>query len=286
MKLARFTFYATLEKLLTIRSAAFSLIMLLVCWIYNEQIRQYTEALNYPSAVWVFPFLMGSYTFLIMFYFAVIYVNADIPSMQYSNMYRLVRAGRKKWAVSQILMLLFRSIFLVLITFLCSVITLLPHIDFTMDWGKLLYNLGSGMVPVNVNWKYLLYYEAMVHWTPIQLIGLTILISTLVVFFLSLIMFLASLCVNRIFAIAGATAFDFLLFFVLNAHPQIRNRLAFFVPTIWPQISRMYTPDVGYFWMPSLSYILLVLLTGIIILSLLIVLKICHVEFDWRNEDV
>ena len=285
MRLVRFISYTILEKLLTVRVVAFSVIMFLICWIYNEQIRQYAAALNYPAGIWVFPFLMGSYTFLIMFYFAAIYVNADIPFMQYSNMYRLLRSGRRNWAISQILMLFFRSFFLVCITFICSVITLLPNIELTMEWGKLLYNVGAGTVQINTNWKYFLYYEAMVHWTPIELISLTILISTLVVFFLSLFMFLISLFVNRLFAVVGATAMDFLLFFVLNAHPQIRNRLAFWVPTIWPQISRQYTPDVGYFWMPSVPYILTVSLVSIAVLSLLIIFRIRYVEFDWRNED-
>lgn len=274
------------QKVFTARTGAFTIIMFLICWYYNAPLRQCAADMEYPCAIWVFPFLMSQYTFLIMFFFGVIYANADIPFMQYSNMYHLIRAGRRRWSVAQLSGLLFRSLALVLVTFFCSVVTLLPGIDITADWGKLLRSIGMGMVITNGELKYSFFYEIMIKLSPVQTICITGAITVLVVFLVSVSMFLVSLYVSRIAAISGATFYIFLIFFVLNMHPKIRNTLALFIPTVWPEVARMYTPDTGYYWLPPLSYMFVFLIVNIVIVVFWIFRRIGNVEFDWYCEDV
>lgn len=286
MRFLRYVFKAGFQRIFNARLGVFTIIMLLTCWSYNGSLRTFSLEMNYPCSVWAYPFLLAHYAFLVLFFYAVIYANADIPFMQYSNMYSLIRCGRKKWGVAQIVILLFRSVVLTVVSYLCSIVTLLPHIEFTADWGKLIKTIAMGMVQGSYELKYSFFYEVMIKLSPLELMALTMGITIGVIFLLSLGMFLVSLYSGRTAAISGAALYVLLLFFVLNTHPKIRNFLAKLVPTAWLQIARIYTPDMGYYWLPSVRYMFVSLGVGIVIVSLLILRRIKYVEFSWNNEDV
>lgn len=95
-----------------------------------------------------------------------------------------------------------------------------------------------------------------------------------------------SLYINKIIAVAGGLALAISLFPVLNMHPLIRYKLARFVPTVWAELARIATVDHTYYWLPSLTYMVLFLLVGIAIMTSFIIYKIRHVEFNWENEDM
>lgn len=285
MRNLRYIFRSAVQKTLTMRVLAFLVIMLLVNWNYNEPMRRFSADMNYPCVPWVFPFMLAQFTYLVMFFFGVIYVNADIPFMQHSNMYCMIRAGRKKWGCVQLCVLFLRSFALVILTFLCSVITLAPRIEISWDWGSLVKTIAMGQAKVNYDFDYTIYYEAVGKFTPLQLLGLTILITTLVVTLLAIFMFLVSLYVDRVFAVAGTGAAVILMFFVLNMHHTVRYRLAKFVPTIWPQVARIETPEYGFYWLPAVRYMLVFLGIALALFSILVIKRIQRVEFNWDNED-
>lgn len=286
MKFLRYVFRASIQRIFNARLGVFTIIMLLECWSCNRPLRNLSAEMEYPCSGWVYPFLLAQYVFLVLFFFAVIYANADIPFMQYSSMYSLIRAGRKKWGVTQMLILLFRSVILTVVSCFCSIVTLMPHIELTADWGKLIKTIAMGMVQDSYALKYSFFYEAMIKFSPLELMALSAAITTGVIFFLSLGMFLVSLYTGRTAAVSGAALYVLLLFFVLNTHPKIRNSLAKLVPTAWLQIARIYTPDMGYYWLPSVGYMFASLGIGIAIMFLLILRRIRYVEFNWNNEDL
>lgn len=285
MRNLRYIFRAAVQKTLTVRVLAFLAIMLLVNWNYNEPMRRFSSDMNYPCTPWVLPFMLAQFTYLVMFFFGVIYVNADIPFMQHSNMYCMIRTGRKKWGIVQLCVLFLRSFALVVFTFFCSVVTLMPRIEISWDWGSLVKTIAMGQAKADYNFNYTIYYEAVGKFTPLQLLGLTILITTLVVTLLAILMFFISLYVDRVFAVAGTGAAVILMFFVLNMHHKVRYTLARYVPTIWPQVARIETPEFGFYWLPTVRYMLVFLGIGLILFSILVIRRIRSVEFNWENED-
>lgn len=285
MKTLRYVRTEMMRMIFTERMLTFTLLMLIICRIYNEPVRRFAIEMKHSCAPWVFPYLVSQYMFLLLFFLAVIYVNADIPFLQYQNMYCLIRAGRKKWAMVKIVVLFFRSFFLTGITCLCAGITLFPQIEWTTGWGTLMKNAAMGRMPEDIYLKYFFFYESMIKKQPVELMCEAILITGLVVFLLSLLLFTVSLFANRIAAVSAAVLEVLLMFFTLNTHPKIRYRIALFVPAIWPEVARMDTPDVGYYWLPSFGYMLAVLAAGIILFCMLCIYKIDRAEFDWRNEE-
>lgn len=273
------------QRTATVRMLAFSVVMFLACWFYNEPVRTCAVQMQYPCSPWVFPFMMSQYTFLLLFFLAAIYANADIPFMQYSNLYVLLRAGRKKWGAVQVCVLFLRALAVTAVTALCSAVTLLPAVEATADWGKLLRTLALGMLPDGFYLEYSILYEAIVKWSPAEAFVLTFLITALVVFFLYSAMFLVSLYTGRGSAVYGAAFFIFSMFLILNTHPKIRHGLAKLVPVLWPEIARLYTPDYGYYWLPSPVYMLVFLSVGSAVMAAVIIRRIGYIEFEWIREE-
>ena len=233
-----------------------------------------------------FPFVMCSFTYLIIFWFGVIYVNSDVPFMQHVNMYHAIRSGRRQWGLGQIGGIFLRSLIMVLITIFCTILPLLSKIEWSNEWGKLLRTAATTNALSRYQSSVVIYYDIFSEYTPLELILLEILICTLTCTFVGVLMFFLSLYINKIIAVAGGLALAISLFPVLNMHPLIRYKLARFVPTVWAELARIATVDHTYYWLPSLTYMVLFLLVGIAIMTSFIIYKIRHVEFNWENEDM
>ena len=273
-------------KIFNSKMAVFAILMLVMGRTYVEPIRQFSIQADYPSSWCVFPFTMCSFTYLIMFWFGVIYVNSDVPFMQHVNMYHAIRVGRQRWALGQIGGIFIRSIVLTVLAAIGTILPLLPDIEWSNEWGKLLRTAAMSNVLTQFNSSVLIYYEIFSEFTPLQLMGLTILLCALICTFTGVLMFLLSLLFNKIAAVAGSLALAIALFPVLNINPLLRHKLALFVPAIWAEVARIATPDYGYYWLPSIPYMFGFLIVGILCMTAFVSVKIKKIEFNWENEDV
>lgn len=102
MKLLQYTWKNSMMKIANSKMAVFVILMIVVSRSYVGAIRQFSVAVDYPSSWCVFPFAMCSFSYLIMFWFGVIYANSDVPFMQHVNMYHAIRVGRKCSAADDI----------------------------------------------------------------------------------------------------------------------------------------------------------------------------------------
>ncbi len=286
MKQLQYIWKNTILKICNSRSAAFAIIMLVICRSYAKPLRQFMDAVDYPVSWCVFPFFLTNYYFLFLFWVLITYLHSDVPFMQHSNMYQVIRTGRRRWAVGQMGGLFLRSFAAVLFTALCTILPLLPDIEVTNKWGKLLHTVAMTDAASEYEIRLNVYSEIFGEYTPLQLMGICILLCTLISGFMGMLMFFISLYSGKVLAVAGAVAMAVLLFVVATVPPKNRYRLAFFVPTVWAQAARIATPSLSFYWMPSLSYMLgfLLLVTGI--MAALILYKVKHVEFNWENDDV
>ena len=67
---------------------------------------------------------------------------------------------------------------------------------------------------------------------------------------------------------------------------QKRNQLnGIIVPSVWAEVARIASPEMGYYWLLSLPYMLVFLAVGIYLMDALIVYKVTYVEFNWENDD-
>lgn len=286
MKLIRYIWENSKIKILNSKMGVFAIIMFLICMTYNRPVRLFAGAVKYPCNWCVMPFLMCYYMFLLCFWFGILYINSDIPFMQYINMYQIIRTGRIKWTIGQIGGIFLRSLIAVLITVSSTIITLAPKIEFSNTWGKLLHTAAMTNAGEIYNFKYPIFYDIFEKYSPGQIMLLCICICILTTTFFGILIFCLCLYTNKFISVAIGGATILLTFFIMDIHPKIRYKFARIIPIMWCEIAQIETTDQGYYWMPSISYMLIFLLVGILVLSLLIMFRVTHIEFYWENEDV
>ena len=212
MKLLQYTWKNSMMKIANSKMAVFVILMIVVSRSYVGAIRQFSVAVDYPSSWCVFPFAMCSFSYLIMFWFGVIYANSDVPFMQHVNMYHAIRVGRKCWALGQIGGIFIRSVVLTVVAVICTILPLLPDIEWSNEWGKLLRTAATTRALTQFDSSVFIYYEIFSEFSPLQLIGLEILLCACICTFIGVLMFLLSLFLNKIAAVAGGLALAIALF--------------------------------------------------------------------------
>ena len=287
MRLLPFIWESFRMKVLNRKHALFFLVILVVAWRYSEPVLRLSRDVNYPVSPCLFPFLMCSYSFLAQFWFGVVYVGSDAPFMQHVNMFQVIRTGRRVWAVGQIVGIILRSFVITAETAFCAMVPVLFRLDLSAGWGKLLHTVAmKPEMGTQYGFNYAIFYDALTRFSPLELMLLCILITSLVVSFVGVLMFTVGLYAGRTLALAVATGLTLSLFLVLNLPPMLRQGLAYFIPTIWPEIARIGSKSIGRYMLPGIPYMLLFLAVGIAVMSVLILWKVRTVEFSWEDEDI
>lgn len=267
------------------RMILFTSVMLIMSWNLSAPLRRYCEDVQHVVSWCLFPFLMCNFVFLIFFWFGIIYINSDIPFLQSTNMYSVIRMGRRMWIASNIICIIIRSFLAVLLTVICSILPMLRRIELSLSWGRVLHTAAISSVPGEYEFEYFIYYDTLVNNTPLQLMINTFCITSLCAAFLGLLMYAISLFKGRGISVIIATGLSLSLFLVLNTHPKIRYQIARFIPTIWPEVARIGVPEYSYYWLPQIWYMFVALIGIIVILGFVIVLKANRVDLNWNNED-
>lgn len=284
MKILYYIYRNFINSVQQTRMVYFLILMFVTLFRYNHPLIEYSIDMDYRVGMWVFPFVMASYSFLAIFYFSVIYVNSDIPFDQKTQMNQILRLGRKNWIISQIGSLFLRSFTMVVMTLFLSIVTLLPRVELSLDWGKLIQTIAFSETQTD-QFRYVFMKEAFVKFSPLQLTVLTILICTLIVMSICMLMLAVSVYANRTIAISVAVINVILLFVINNFHPRIRGRFARYVITSWAEVARSATPSYGFYWLPPILYMVVFLLALIIICCVLVVTRINRIEFQWENDE-
>lgn len=272
-------------KMFRVKIYTLMILQVFLLYIYTKPLVKYSDAVNYKVAPWIFPFILSNIYFLFLFMLEVVYYFSDVPFMQYQNMYQIIRAGRRRWAVGQIGSIALQSALIMLFNFVVSVLCLRGRWEANIEWGKLLHTAALTNASDYYGMYFSISYNAMQHFSPLALVLLTLVMGSLVIFFLGLFMFAISLFAGRMVAVVTATGMVVMIYFVENVHPLLAQAMAKFVPVCWMRTANIGVKVHDSYVMPPVSYMLGVLLAGIAILCIVIVWKVRTVEFQWNKED-
>ena len=268
------------------RPRTYVLLVLLgfVTYLYVKPVVAFSQEVHYKAAPWAFPFIVSNIYFIFLFMLGIVYYFSDVPFMQYYNMYQVIRTGRRNWAIVQIAAIMGQSFFIMGFGFLASVLCLGGHCELTLGWGKLLHTSALTNAAEHYGFLFSVPYEAMQRFEPLELAALTICIGSLVICFVGLLMFAASLVFNRNVAVFLAAAMAAAVYFVENIHPLIAQKVSMFVPVSWMRTTNIATKVHGSYVVPPVGYMLTALAVGILVLCMIILWKVKRVEFQWNKE--
>lgn len=110
-------------------------------WLFLNPLKQISNITGYGISPWGYPLLLSNVFFAVLFLGSAVYVFSDIPDGGKESMFHYIRLGRIKWGIVQLITIVFLALIITLLSFLVSVVTLLPNIVGEKKLGTdLLYN--------------------------------------------------------------------------------------------------------------------------------------------------
>ena len=144
--------------------------LLLLYYPFMGNVRAFSTAVGVPMAPWMFPFLTndaGSQMFIIL---GALLLFCDAPFLNQNSSWQILRAGRKNWFWGNMLYIWLLSLIYAIVISLLPVLMMIPHIEWTAGWGKLLGTLAqTNALGLSIN------YTIIAHFSPLEAMTLTIL---------------------------------------------------------------------------------------------------------------
>ena len=257
-------------------------LQLFLSHIYLTPIYQFSMAAKYPVSLWVLPFMLMHVYFQFFFMLGVIYYYSNVPFMQYTQVYQIIRAGRLKWGIGKICAIVLSAFGIMFAEVVLSIIPLMGSIKFEQGWGKVLYTLAMTDVGAQYNIGLYFPYAVLTQYEPMAAMGLVMLTGVLVISLIGILMFALSIYFSRLCAVSAATIIAILPLAVKNVAYKY-EWLVYFSPVTWMDLGMAgETGTAGY---PKLSYILGMPAAAILVLCGFILWKVKSVDFDWNRED-
>lgn len=281
LKILLHSFELTKHKLLSSRFRSLCLIYAGFVWASMSSIRTFIEDTNYPVSIYIYPLMLIHIKFRTIISFCCVYLFSDVPFLQYSKMYSLIRMGRLKWALAQILSICETALIFCLYMCIVPVILCIPNVELTKEWGKIIHTLSltnaSGLYSINI----FVPYEVLVRLKPMEAMLLSVGLSTLLISFFGIFMFAISLIFKRNIAVVAASVVIVWSIAVYN----MDKLLSPYAPLLWLDISEVGQLFYGIKRLPDLKYILISFLIIISVSALAVVWAIRSRDLEWINED-
>ncbi len=93
---------------------------------------------GYKVTPYLLPFLLDEGSAVMMLFLGVVLLFCDAPFIEDEQPYIMLRSGRRIWFIGQMLYIVVASVLYLIVLYFISVLVLLPHIEWSAEWGKLL----------------------------------------------------------------------------------------------------------------------------------------------------
>lgn len=225
--------------------------------------------------------LMFSARELILYVAIIALLFCNAPFYDASSQFSLIRVGRVKWILSQILSIFVVSGAVILVMCCAGIMAMLKTINFSNDWGILFKSMSltngglySFSLPVILN-----------ELSPLVTFFLSLFMAWLVSVFIGMMF----MCLNFFFGkVASFSSFGLLLFMHLAA-PMIGllnwgYGVTYFTPFTYADVfyAREFAVSANR---PGMGYCIFVLTLGILIFSVSTVIGFCRKDLDAGREE-
>lgn len=219
------TIRSYLQRACSIQSLTLLLIWLCMLDLDLQGYRQQATAYGVKDTFAILPFLQGDGYFLKIMLLGVLCFFSNAPFMNRSEMYVILRVGRKRWGERNIGYIFVCSIALSLILAVMSILLILPVTDFSVQWGKLYKTLAvhGNMIGFPI------LNEMMSLYTPLVLMGVIFVLDALAFAVIGMMLYTLSLYMNRIMTYL----LTIIVVFLPTIEHNIKWSIVYFSPFSW-----------------------------------------------------
>lgn len=232
-------------------------------WTLIQDVRRYAVSVGLSVSCCYFPFLFSKNINSLFIYLALVLMFCNAPYVDRHQIYLMIRTGRKKWFLGQILYTAAASFLFFAGAYIISLLEFVPYVGFSTEWGSVLSVLSQNPRPyINIP------YDIIQNYTPWQALLLCFCINVCVGIMLGLLIFYVNLWKSRGYGAAVALGWVALSDLVIPLIGYARW-LVCLAPTTWGNLT-LYS---GNYSRLNLRYVWAFLLTGIVLLATLIMIR-------------
>jgi hypothetical protein len=200
-----------------------------------DSVKGFSETVQTKTAPWIFPFLMQQSYIQLIFLLGAVLLFCDAPFIDTGSSFEMIRAGKGNWIIGKIIYTALLSGIYTFCIIILSVGLLLPRINFSNDWGKVLGTLAqTNAAEVYGNSFIKLDYGIMIKYSPCEAMLYSFLIAWCICFITGMLIMLLNLLFKKIPGAIGGMMIGALSYFQKNFSNLYT--MSFFSPASWMDI--------------------------------------------------
>lgn len=123
-----------------------NLVLFVILWIafdsFYAEIDYACKVLDYPCSFWYFLNVMTNHFMCGAIGLSAVYLFSNAPYLNRNGMYQMIRQGKYKWLLSQLGSIILSGFSFTAVLFFTGWIRMLPHMDWTWSWGRMMKTLA------------------------------------------------------------------------------------------------------------------------------------------------
>ncbi|MDO4293086.1 MAG: hypothetical protein Q4C65_07670 [Eubacteriales bacterium] len=264
------------------KTAIVLLVQVMMLLWFSVPTREFSADIGWPASPWICVFYFTNPFFAMVWQLCVIFFFSDAPFLRYHEMYRMIRLGRKRWFRKMLGYIVFSSAALFFLETGLSVFFLASRgMEWSWDWGRLLYTLAMTNVSSEYDSLAVFPYRLMTSYTPVE--------ALLLLAFVSISLNILTAEVIAATGLLGARAVGTGVVFGLAMYIVVERNLSRGMPEVlylspysWLNLDRIGT-NAGY--QVTLPYVLVFLIIGELLLPVLWGRIYRKADLTWTRED-
>lgn len=181
-----------------IRNPRFYMIVLLnsiFSGMFLLPVRQLLKTYDVMATPWAFIFLFSHASVIFCFMAGIVILFSDAPFFDKTQMFLLVRTGKRKWLMGQIIYMLAAGVMYYILLYILSLLFMAPFLTWKNEWGSIWNSLARSEIGLKFNIYLTVPAQVLNAFTPMQALGWTFGMGMLNALLLGMIM----LCCNLFF---------------------------------------------------------------------------------------
>ena len=266
-----------------------NLVLFVILWIafdsFYAEIDYACKVLDYPCSFWYFLNVMTNHFMCGAIGLSAVYLFSNAPYLNRNGMYQMIRQGKYKWLLSQLGSIILSGFSFTAVLFFTGWIRMLPHMDWTWSWGRMMKTLAVTNAASQLNVTFVLkpsFMQSMEAW---QAGLLAFMLDSFVFILIGFLLLAIGLLCNRMTALIF-TGILAIVPFVTNSWNLSRHLMInLFSPVSWLQTGLFYTENMTYAEMPPVLWIWGMLAVYLALAVFLALLGVKRNHFQWNGEE-
>lgn len=266
-----------------------NLVLFVILWIafdsFYAEIDYACKVLDYPCSFWYFLNVMTNHFMCGAIGLSAAYLFSNAPYLNRNGMYQMIRQGKYKWLLSQLGSIILSGFSFTAVLFFTGWIRMLPHMDWTLSWGRMMKTLAVTNAASQLNVTFVLkpsFMQSMEAW---QAGLLAFMLDSFVFILIGFLLLAIGLLFNRMAALIF-TGILAIVPFVANSWNLSRHLMInLFSPVSWLQTGLFYTENMMYAEMPPVLWIWGMLSVYLALAVFLALLGVKRNHFQWNGEE-